>query len=121
LALMLTKFPAETYQQIIARLLNATDPLPSLTGKCVTGGRLNLHKALSPPISLTGLLVPAGQPFQLRVTAGPTRLCVVQMTTDLMNWSPIFTNTTSTDGTFDFADDQSTNSTQRFYRATASP
>jgi subtilisin family serine protease len=121
LALMLTKFPAETYQQIIARLLNATDPLPSLTGKCVTGGRLNLHNALSPPISLTRLSVPAGQPFQLRVTAGPTRLCVVQMTTDLMNWSPIFTNTTSTNGTFDFADDQSTNSARRFYRATTSP
>jgi subtilisin family serine protease len=121
LALLLTKFPAETYQQIIARLLNATDPLPALAGKCVTGGRLNLHNALSPPILLTPLPVPAGQPFQLRVAAGPNRLCVVDETTDLMNWSPVFTNTTSTDGTFDFADDRSTNSAQRFYRATAAP
>jgi subtilisin family serine protease len=121
LALMLTKFPAESYQQVIARLLNATDPLPALAGKCVTGGRLNLHNALSPPINLTLLPVTAGKPFQLRVAAGPNRLCVIQATTDLMNWSPIFTNTTSTNGNFDFADDQSTNSTQRFYRATAAP
>src|SRR2546427_697823 len=48
LALMLAKYPAESYQQIIARVLSATDPLPSLAGKCVTGGRLNLRKALSP-------------------------------------------------------------------------
>ena len=118
LALMLAKFPTENYQQIIARLLNATDPLPSLTGKCVTGGRLNLHKALSPPINLTTL---AGGLFQVRVSAGPNRLCVVQKTTDLTNWSPIFTNTTSANGTFDFADPQSTNSAQSFYRATAAP
>ena len=121
LALLLAKYPAENYQQIIARLLNATDPLPALAGKCVTGGRLNLRNALSPPILLTLLPVPAGQPFQLHVAAGPNRLCVVQTTTDLMDWSPIFTNTTSADGTFDFADDQSTSSAQRFYRATAAP
>ena len=121
LALLLAKYPAENYQQIIARLLNATDPLPALAGKCVTGGRLNLRNALSPPILLTPLPVTAGQPFQLRIATGPNRLCVVQTTTDLMDWSPIFTNTTSADGTFDFTDDQSTSSAQRFYRATAAP
>src|SRR5262249_47399530 len=30
LALMLTKYPTNSYQQIISQLLNATDPLPSL-------------------------------------------------------------------------------------------
>ena len=34
--------------KVIQRLLNATDPLPSLAGKCLTGGRLNLKKALNP-------------------------------------------------------------------------
>ena len=37
-------------------LLNGTDPLPSLEGLCVTGGRLNLHKAimqmLDPPATV---------------------------------------------------------------------
>jgi hypothetical protein len=46
-ALLRAKFPAETHQQIIARLFAGTDPLPGLAGKCVTGGRLNLKNALS--------------------------------------------------------------------------
>jgi subtilisin family serine protease len=121
LALMLAKYPDEIYQQIITRLLNATDPLPALTGKCVTGGRLNLHNALSPPINLVASLTVNGIPFQLHLSSGPNRLCIVEVSPDLMNWSPVFTNTTSTNGTFDFTDSQSTNSAQRFYRATASP
>ncbi|HXR03190.1 MAG TPA: S8 family peptidase [Verrucomicrobiae bacterium] len=121
LALMLTKYPAETYQQIISRLLNATDPLPSLAGKCVTGGRLNLQNALNPPIKLTVIPTASGAPFQLHLASGPNRTCVIQTSTDLTSWTPVFTNTTSTNGIFDFTDFQSTNSAQNFYRATASP
>jgi subtilisin family serine protease len=121
LALMLAKYPTETYQQIISRLLNATDPVPALSGKCVTGGRLNLHKALSPPISLTATPTVSGTPFQLRLSGGPNRTCVIEVTTNLTSWTPIFTNTTSTNGTFDFIDNQSTNTTRRFYRAVSSP
>src|ERR1051325_767568 len=116
-ALMLAKFTGETHQQIISLLLNATDPLPSLAGKCVTGGRLNLRNALSSPITLAALPVAAGAPFQLRVSAGPRRLCVVQASTTLTNWSSVFTNTTSNAGTFDFTDAQSVSSAPRFYRA----
>src|SRR5206468_9504806 len=89
LALMLAKYPTETHQQIIARVLAATDPLPALAGKCVTGGRLNLRKALSPPISLTAIPTVGGGPFQLRVSAGPNRTCIVQFTSNLPAWSPI--------------------------------
>ena len=121
LALMLAKYPAESYQQIIARVLNATDPLPSLAGKCVTGGRLNLRKALSPPISLAALSSAGGGPFQLRVSADPGRTCVIEVATYLTNWSRIFTNTSSANGTFDFTDDTSVDSAQRFYRAVSSP
>jgi subtilisin family serine protease len=46
LALMSARFPTETHQQLIKRLLAATDTLPSLSGKCSTGGRVNLEKAL---------------------------------------------------------------------------
>jgi subtilisin family serine protease len=46
-ALVWAKFPALTYQQVITRLLGTVDPLPSLAGRCVTGGRLNLARALS--------------------------------------------------------------------------
>ena len=113
---MLAKYPAETYQQIIGRVLNAADPLPSLAGKCVTGGRLNLRKALSPPISLTAIPAVGGGPFQLRVSSDRNRTCVIEFSTNLTSWSPIFTNTTSVSGTFDFTDDQPTNSMLRFFR-----
>ena len=45
-ALMRAKFTNETAPQIIRRLLNAVDVVPGLAGRCITGGRLNLRKAL---------------------------------------------------------------------------
>ena len=46
-ALLLAEFPGLTYRQVIERLLGTVDPLPSLAGRCITGGRLNLARALS--------------------------------------------------------------------------
>jgi hypothetical protein len=120
-ALMLVKYPTENYQQIIARILKATDPLPSLAGKCVTGGRLNLYKALSPPIALSAIPATNGLPFQLVLSTGANRLCVIQSSPDLVNWSPVFTNTTGTNGVFTFVDYNSTNAPQLFYRAASAP
>jgi subtilisin family serine protease len=45
-ALMKAKFPNDTYKQLIDRVFAATDPIASLAGKCVTGGRVNLNRAL---------------------------------------------------------------------------
>ena len=121
LALMKSKYPAETHQQLIARMLNGVDPLPSLAGKCVTGGRLNMRKALSPPIQLTLLSPPGSLPLQFRVNAGPNRSCVVEATTNLTSWAPIFTNTTSATGAFDYTDTASTNLAGRFFRTVSTP
>lgn len=120
-ALMLVKYPTENYQQIIARILKATDPLPSLAGKCVTGGRLNLYKALSPPINLTATPETNGSPFELNLSSGANRVCIIQSSPDLVNWSPVFTNTTDTNGIFNFVDNNSTNASQLFYRAVSAP
>jgi hypothetical protein len=119
LALLMAKYPAENYLEIIQRLFNATDPLPALAGKCVTGGRLNLRKALSPPILLSAKTSGTNASIQLHVSAGPNRDCVVLVSTNLSVWSPLYTNTTSAAGTFDFTDDASTNATQRFYRVSS--
>ena len=121
LALMLTKYPSETHQQIISRLLNATDPVPALAGKCVTGGRLNLRKALSPPIHLIPLGFAPNGSFQFRIAGDPNRDFVIQAAPDLVSFSPIFTNKTAASGTFDFNDLHSTDFSRRFYRATAAP
>jgi subtilisin family serine protease len=119
-ALLVAQYPSDSYQEIISRLLDSTDPLPSLTGKCLTGGRLNLRKALR-TILVATIPTGRGEPFQLLVSGGWNRTCTVEATTNLISWSPVFTDATSTNGAFDFTDSQSTNWPQRFYRATASP
>lgn len=120
LALLLAQYPQENYQQIITRLLSTTDVLPALAGKCVTSGRLNLRKALT-PIVLTGTPSPAGGSFQLHVAATTNITCVLQTSSDLGSWAPIFTNSTGTSGGFDFTDAPSPNQAQRFYRAVMAP
>jgi hypothetical protein len=57
----------------------------------------------------------------LRLSSGANRLCVIQSSADLFNWSPLYTNTTDTNGIFEFLDTDSTNAGQRFYRAVAAP
>jgi subtilisin family serine protease/uncharacterized protein YigE (DUF2233 family) len=49
LALVRDLHPTWTYTQVINQVLNNVDPLPSLQGKVVTGGRLDLAKAILPP------------------------------------------------------------------------
>ena len=50
-ALMKARYPTESYSQLISRVFAAADPLPSLSGKCATGGRLNLSNALGPSVA----------------------------------------------------------------------
>ena len=119
-ALLMAQYPADTYRDTIARLLASTDPLPSLAGKCRTGGRLNLRKALR-TIRVATIPTGSGEPFQLRVSGGLNRTCAVEATTNLTSWSPVFTNSTTADGTFSFTDNQSTNLATQFYRAVADP
>jgi subtilisin family serine protease len=45
-ALLLAQNPSWTYTQLKERLLNTVDELPSLKGKTITGGRLNIARAL---------------------------------------------------------------------------
>ena len=70
---------------------------------------------------LTVLPVAGAGSFQLRLSAGPGQTCLIQASTNLAAWVPVFTNTTSFGGTFDFTDGQSANWPQRFYRAVSFP
>lgn len=118
-ALLMAQYPADDYHAIIARLLGAVDPLPSLAGKCRTGGRLNLNKILRTIRLATAAT--NGSPFTLRVDGGLNRTCVVETTTDFSAWTPVFTNSSTADGTFDFSDREAASLPQRFYRAAANP
>jgi subtilisin family serine protease len=52
-ALIASNYPSETAAERKARILENTVPLPSLNGKCVTGGMLNLDLALGDGTSIT--------------------------------------------------------------------
>jgi PKD repeat protein len=47
LALVKAEFPAETYTQLIHRVLGNVDPVAAMSNITVTGGRLNVFKALT--------------------------------------------------------------------------
>ena len=52
-ALVWAHYSSDSYAQVKSRVLNGVEPLASLAGKCVTGGRLNLYRALgssAPPV-----------------------------------------------------------------------
>ncbi len=119
-ALLMAQYPSDTYQETIARLLSSTDALPSLAGKCRTGGRLNLRKALR-TIQVAALAGTTNTPFQMRVAGGLSRTVTVEATTDFIAWTPVFTNTTTTNSAFNFSDNQTTNFPKRFFRVTAAP
>lgn len=121
LALILAHFPPEPYQQTITRLLNGTDPVAALAGKCVTGGRLNLRNALSQSIRLAPIAATLPGLPQFRVISAPLRSCVVESSGDLVNWSSMVTNVTSLNGVFNFTGLALPNSGPRFYRAVDFP
>jgi subtilisin family serine protease len=80
LALLKAQFPADTYRQLINRLQNGADQLPSLSGKIQNGGRLNLDRALRTtskrPINDTFAAAAKlyGQPLRIRAAlTGATR------------------------------------------------
>ncbi len=85
-ALMWSLNPALTYRQVIAALLANTDPLPSLAGKTVSGGRLNLALALAavvppPPADSIPPQVSMSRP-QLGATVNGTAVTVSAIATD---------------------------------------
>lgn len=47
LTLLRAQFPAKSLADLIAAVIGNTDALPSLAGKCVSGGRLNVAKAMA--------------------------------------------------------------------------
>jgi len=59
-AVMLSQTPGLSVSQLKSRLLSSVDPVPALANKTVSGGRLNLYKAvlasdITPPTTPTGL------------------------------------------------------------------
>jgi subtilisin family serine protease len=89
-ALLRARYPDETYRQLIDRLLAAVDPLPSLQGKTITGGRLNLHRALGPSLQAAFSASPvAGEPPLTVQFTDQTLGTVTSRTWDFGDGSPL--------------------------------
>lgn len=67
MALLKARFPDLSYRELIARLLDHVDPVSSFAGKCVTGGRLNLEKALGSAVEAAFSATPETGTFPLDV------------------------------------------------------
>lgn len=104
-ALLRAQFPTETYRQLIQRMLSNVDFIPGLADSARTGGRLNLHRALTqPPGPIPRFRIdPWHQsvPNPLRFTGGSPPLAIttsndslhaVSYTWDLGDGSPLRTN-----------------------------
>jgi subtilisin family serine protease len=106
-ALVRAQFTNDTHQQTIERLLKSVDPVPALAGSSVTGGRLNLHRALQPNASITApppvrlAMVRTNQEVRFRITGAPGQSCEIQQTTNLTQWTPRMNVTLSTNGTLE--------------------
>jgi subtilisin family serine protease len=123
-ALAWTRFPNESYQQIIQRVLNGTDPIPDLANKCRTGGRLNLRKVLTVSPSAGRPVLTAQPPgagnFFFRVNGTPGSAFSLQTSTNLKTWQSVTTNQLPPSGELSFYDPIG-NTAAKYYRAILIP
>jgi subtilisin family serine protease len=88
-ALVLAAFPEASYLEVIDRIRLGSDPLDALSGRCQTGGRLNLARALDPGDFVAG----PRQPLPARGVIGgllrpdPHVFTVVNWSDGPLNWS----------------------------------
>jgi subtilisin family serine protease len=129
LALLKVRFPQDSYQRQIQRVLWGTDPVASLRDRSVTGGRVNMRKSLglptpaanpaAPRISLASGRTPAN--YRYRVTGQPGKLYAIEASQNLRSWTPVLTNRAWSDGTLYFSDPSHRAFFQRYYRARLVP
>jgi subtilisin family serine protease len=117
LALMHSQEPGATIWYLRSWLFASVDYGAAFSGKCATGGRLNLRKALDRP---TLAATPSAWPFAARISGTPDHRYVVIASTNLSDWTALQTNTVGPSGEWNFADTQ-TNLPMRFYRAGPGP
>ncbi len=87
IALLRAAYPAESYTNIIKRLYGGVTKAPSLTGKCVTGGYLNMGNLFPPatPGIAAIKLTPTGD-IQLELASTSQ---ILETSTNLITWEPL--------------------------------
>jgi subtilisin family serine protease len=110
-ALVWARYPSLTYREVIQRVLNGVDPLSSLAGRTVTGGRLNLQKALT-PVNSPPVLAPIGnktvdEGSQLLFTATASDADGGALTFSLDSGAPVGATINPTTGVFSWTPSES--------------
>lgn len=123
LALYASTRPGATANQIRAAMLNAVTPTASLSGKTITGGRLNIATLIGPSAAsapdvsapiLSGRVL--NNQMRLSIAGSVNQRYEIQTSTDLKHWTAaaMVTNTT---GTVEVIDAIPPGSSRKFYRA----
>ncbi len=102
LAVLKARYPADPPSRLVQRLLATSDRLPALSGRCVSGGRVNLHRAVSEawedtPLRLTVRPEPGGL-FSLLLAGEPGSTWTLEHATGLGSWSALSTHELPADG-----------------------
>jgi subtilisin family serine protease len=118
LALLREQSPLSSPPQLIRRLLDAVETKPAFAQRCVSGGRLNLRRALDHP-SLS-LLEVNGTP-QLVINGVPHHRYTLTTSTNLISWTPLQTNLTAPDGRWILNTPFESHHPTRFYQALPGP
>jgi subtilisin family serine protease len=131
LALLAARFPGESVERLVSRVLTTVDPVPALLGRTITGGRLNIYKALgadlpigAPPpkqavLAAPRLVTPTSLRLAVNGTAGQS--VSVQESADLVNWTTISTIVVGPDGTGQFTTAFNPAAVRKFYRIQPTP
>lgn len=116
-ALLLARFPSDTYTKTISRLLSSVDVLPALAGKCATSGRLNLARALGLDLSMSVQWSPSAKQTTITIQGVAGSKYVLEEGSEVSAWKPISTNTAPANGKITLQVPQSLSQPQSFYRA----
>ena len=118
LALLREQSPDATAAELIQRLLAAVDVRPPFAQRCLSGGRLNLRRALDhPALTLEARMGDA----RITVTGVPGHRYVLTTSSNLHSWSAVLTNQVGPDGLWLYLDPNLTHVPARFYRALPGP
>jgi uncharacterized repeat protein (TIGR01451 family) len=107
--LTLTVQPAAAASFINSAFVTASTPDPNPDDDSATA---TINAAIPVPPQLSATLVQTNHTFQFAITSAANQTNVVQASTNLINWIPIYTNV----GSFTFTDPMATNYPDRFYR-----
>jgi hypothetical protein len=128
LVLLREQLPDAPYRVVLARLFDGVDQRGSYSGRCVTGGRLNLRRTLDyPALTLVKEMCPdcppdeQELPWHLRVQGRGRHAYDLQVSSTLNEWHSVRTNLVDASGVWTLVEPEHPTPSRRFYRVIPAP